>query len=92
MKKLQTIQNRGLRFAYNEKYPYSKNSRTLHKQANLEPVNYTLFIRASNILEKMETINNRQYTYPSNNCEPERKHLYFKKTKNLIERGPPRKI
>lgn len=58
----------------------------------MEPVNYTLYIRANSILGKMETINNIQYTYLINNYEPEKKHLYFMKIKSLIERGPPRKI
>lgn len=80
MKKLQTIQNKGLRFAFNEKYPYSRNSRTLDKRANLEPVNYALYNRANNILDKMDTLDNAQYTYLMNNYEGDKKYLYFKKT------------
>lgn len=40
IKKLQTIQNKGLRFAYDERYPYTRNSKTLHEISDLEPINY----------------------------------------------------
>lgn len=39
MVKLQVIQNKSLRFAFNERYPFARNRKTLHELANLEPVN-----------------------------------------------------
>lgn len=40
----------------------------------------------------MKTTDNIKYTYLKDNYEPERKHLYFKKTMSVVERGPLRKI
>lgn len=80
MMKLQVIQNKALRFAFNERYPFTKNSKTLHEQANLKPINYNLFTRATIIFRKIEMIDNLQFNYILEDYEPE-KNEYFKKTK-----------
>ena len=42
IKKLQTVQNQALRFAFNERFPYVKNTVTLHEESNIEPLNLHL--------------------------------------------------
>lgn len=37
--KLQTVQNKAIRFAFNDNYPYSHTTRELHNQANIKPIN-----------------------------------------------------
>ena len=75
MKKLQVIQNRGLRFAFSERYPFTRTSKELHEIANLEPINYSLFIRASNIWEKLPNLDNTQYSYLMENYQPDKYHM-----------------
>lgn len=58
MMKLQIIQNKAQRFTFNERYPFTKNIKTLHEQANLEPIDYNLFNRASDIFQKTVLIDN----------------------------------
>ena len=56
MLSLQRIQNKALRFTYNEKYPFTKTSEELHSQANLLPINLTLHKRGNQIKHKLEEI------------------------------------
>lgn len=51
--KMQTIQNKPLRFAYNEKYPNTKNTKTLQELLKLEPIEFTLHMRAEGIKKKI---------------------------------------
>ena len=53
LKILQKIQNKSLRFAYNEKYPYERNTEELHTLAKLKPLNVTIQKRGNNIKEKL---------------------------------------
>lgn len=91
-KKLQDIQNKGLRFAFNQKYPFTKNTRTLHSEANIEPLNYNLYHRSKEILKKTEEMEVEQMIYIKDNYEIDKKHPYFPKTKITTNRGPPQKI
>lgn len=59
--KLQKVQNKALRYAMNERYPYSRNTKTLHEISELEPVNYTLYQRAEKNIYK-----NGKYAGPAN--------------------------
>ncbi len=39
IRKLQSLQNKALRFVYNQRYPYTLSIEQLHKLAILKPVN-----------------------------------------------------
>lgn len=45
---LQTTQNKGIRFANNQTYPCSKNTKQLHEENNIRPLNTTVYERALN--------------------------------------------
>ena len=92
MKKLQAIQNKGLRYAHNERYPYSRNTKTLHEISNLEPINYTIYMQAQKVFNKVKDMEDIQFTTIMENYEEERDHFWFKKTKNILDRGIPEKI
>ena len=90
--KLQGIQNKALRFAFNEKYPYTKNTKTLHELTQTEPINYILHKRAERIFGKMESENQRTFSQILQNYEDNLNHNWFPKTKLKLENGPPMKI
>lgn len=89
--KLQKVLNRAIRFAYDERYPYRRSLQTLYEQANIEPINYTLFERANTIFRKTLELEDPQMNYIRDNYEIENSHLYFSKTKKTLDRGPPEK-
>lgn len=92
LKKLQAVLNKSLRFAHNERYPYNHNTRTLHNISSLEPINYTLHVHADKIFNKLRERGEEMFTALLENYNEERNHAWFKKTKNILERGPPEKI
>lgn len=59
--KLQKIQNRALRFATNQRYPYTLNTRQIHSLTKTKPINIRLHKRAINIWRKIEMQNNTLY-------------------------------
>ncbi len=92
LKKLQVVQNKGLRFAFNERYPYNQNTRTLHTTANIEPINYRLYLQAEKVFNKLTDQREEIFTTLLEDYEEERNHAWFRKTKTILERGPPPKI
>lgn len=90
--KLQKVLNRALRFAYNERYPHRRPLKALHEQANIEPINYSLYERAKTILAKTQDLGELQMNYLIENYEEEYNYPYFSKTKKMLDRGPPGKI
>ena len=48
IKKLQTTQNKAIRFASEQKHPYTKNTKQLHEENNIHPLNITLYKRSIN--------------------------------------------
>lgn len=90
--KLQKVLNQALRFAYDERYPYRRPLQTLHEHANIKPINYTLYERASAILEKTQELGDPHMDYIIDNYEIDKTHLYFGKTKKVLDRGPPELI
>ena len=79
MIKLQRIQNKALRFVYNDRYPYTHTNEHLHRQSDLPPVNITLYYRGKKTYEKLTThIRDNIYTdILSTNNHTE--HSWFKK-------------
>ena len=92
--KLQRVQNNALRFAHNEKYPYTKTTEELHHLSNLKPINILLYERATktkytlqNTLQDatyIRTITDNEY----NNTE----HSWFRKTARALEQAEPQPI
>lgn len=54
--KLQKIQNRALRFATNQKYPYSMNTIQIHNHTKTQPVNIRLHKRAKDIWDRLQDL------------------------------------
>ena len=52
--RLQSVQNRGLRFALGVRYPDVQTSRTLHARAKIKPINVVLHNRAKKLWGKLE--------------------------------------
>ena len=90
--KLQRIQNRALKFVYNEYYPYTRTIRSLHDQSQLEPLNVTLYTRAQNIMEKVTNMEDAKFKEILQNYDINKSHTWFPKTKSKLQRGQPNKI
>ena len=54
--KLQKIQNKSLRFATNQRYPYTLNTQEIHENTQTLPVNIRLHNQALKIWNKIETL------------------------------------
>ena len=54
--KLQKVQNQALRFATNQKYPYTMNTIQIHEHTNTTPLNIRLHNRAKDIWERLESL------------------------------------
>ena len=77
--KLQTVQNKALRFTYDDKYPYTHTNRELHHKAKIQPININIYHRGKATMNTLITTTNDP-TYNSilensNNQE----HSWFKK-------------
>lgn len=86
---LQVIQNKALRFAFNEKRPYTRDTKTLHELAKLDPVNLYLHNQAKQILNKMQTPHYEEFSNILENYEENLNHVWFRKKKNILEEGEP---
>ena len=54
--KLQKIQNKALRFATNQKYPYTMTTEQIHTHTKTTPLNIRLHYRAQAIWERLEEL------------------------------------
>ena len=87
MIKLQRVQNKALRFVYNDRYPYTHTNEHLHRQAGLLPINITLHYRGKKTHEKLTThIRDNIYTGILNS-DNHTEHGWFKKPHTRIT-GP----
>ena len=59
--KLQKVQNRALRFATNERYPYTMNTVEIHTLTKTEPINIRLFKRAQKIWKRLDDLEHPAY-------------------------------
>ena len=60
--KLQKVQNQALRFATNQRYPYTMNTIEIHTYTKTEPINIRLHNRAKKIWQRLENIQHPIYT------------------------------
>lgn len=65
--KLQRTQNKALRFATNQRYPYTLNTEQIHINTKTEPLNIRLNTRAQKIWNKLELYENTHLTDLKNN-------------------------
>ena len=56
IKKLQKIQNKALRFATNQRYPYTMTTQQIHTRTNTTPINLRLHTRAKEIWNRIESL------------------------------------
>lgn len=81
---LQKIQNKAIRFALEEKYPFTKNTEELHQQANIEALNVKICERAIKTNNSLTNIL-RNTTYIDSIDDVNNKHGWFKKAGNSIK-------
>ena len=89
MLSLQKIQNKALRFAFNERYPYTRNTEQLHQLAKLDPVNVTLFNRGISTKERLLNIIKDQTYQEILRGNINNEHGWFKKTIIYLNKGRP---
>ncbi|MPC41495.1 hypothetical protein E2C01_035088 [Portunus trituberculatus] len=73
LKKLQITQNKALRFATNQRYPYTMNTREIHEYTNTISVNIRLHQRPITTWEKLELLENQHFSRLKDNIENIRK-------------------
>ena len=89
---LQQVQNSALRYAYNERYPYQKNTQELHENAALQPINIIAYKRGVKIKEKLERIIQDRNYIEIIELNMEDEHGWFRKPINVLKRAEPKPI
>ena len=86
---LQRQQNKALRFAHNERYPYNRNTETLHNISQVQPINTKLHTLGNNIYNKL--VNVLKDNIYENSIQPNdnRDHSWFRRTYKKITNNPP---
>lgn len=67
--RLQIIQNRALRFATGQRYPYTLNTQEIHEITKTLPVNIRLHLRARKIWQRLEDLQHPLHTSLTENVE-----------------------
>lgn len=94
MQSLQHIQNKALRFAFSESYPYSKTIEEMHIASKLNPINIALYNRGNKTKGKMiNELNDTHYTelMTSYNENP-KNHQWFRRPHLTLNKDPPEPI
>ena len=90
IKKLQSIQNEGLKFIHNTYYPHTVKSKRLHERSGMTPINLTLHNRAqqiwNNILQQPDTIT--QNSLLDADLQHTRYHTWFPSSRKHLQRNP----
>lgn len=87
--KLQRIQNKALRFAYNDRFPYQHLIENLHLQANVKPINSFVFDRGKKITETLlHNLHDPIFTDIANNNN-DREHGWFRRPSLTLNRQEP---
>ena len=77
---LQRIQNKAIRFPFNDHYPYTTTTKELHLRSNIEPINITLHKRGNKIKQKIEnTLQESLYLHATREYQHDRDHGWFNK-------------
>lgn len=90
VKKLQIVQNRALRFATNQHYPYTLTTEQIHHHTKTKPLNIRLHNQAKKIWGKIDAQNNDMFTRLKNTIEEGNLnfHKWFPSSLRAIERNP----
>ena len=88
MLRLQTILNEALRFAYNERYPYNRNTQELHQQSKLIPLNIRMHKRATNIWKSLEQTDDPIYQKLTEQQNGRPQHSWFPQSLQAINEQP----
>lgn len=91
-KKLQVVQNQALWFAFSEKYLYTRNTKTLHDLARIEPIKLYLHNQATKIINKVTVPEFEKFKEMLDNYEEHLTHAWLKKTRNILQAGEPERI
>ena len=93
IQKLQTTQNRALRYVHNERYPYTKNTIELHEMTNTEPINKIIHLRGNQLQHKLtHVLQDPTYTNTIHDHDQYRNHSWFRKPiTNITKQTPPPK-
>ena len=87
---LQRIQNKSLRFAFNEKYPYTKTTEELHQLAKVHPINITLYDRGNTIKNKLlHVLNDPIYNNLITSIDNNEDHTWFKRPISTLSNNKP---
>lgn len=86
---LQRTQNKALRFAYSQRYPYTLTTEQLHQQAKVHPINIRLHNSAAKIWNSIAAQQIPLYTQLTQNREHiENYHKHFPSSLNKITNPP----
>lgn len=64
----------------------------MHEEAKIEPLNYEIHRQAEKTFNKMTTLEIQDFSSIIENYEETKTHNWFKKIKNIIQKGPPERI
>ncbi len=77
---LQIIQNKAIRFAHGEYYPYTRTTEELHIQSKIDPINLTIHKRGNNIKNKLEnSLKDPTYLKAIRDHQEDNEHGWFRK-------------
>ena len=86
---LQKIQNKALRFALNETYPYTRTTKELHITANMKPINIYLYDKGIDTKNKLQHIlQDTTYNEISTDINVQEHNWFRKPIKQLIKPPP----
>ena len=88
MKLLQIVQNKSLRFVYNVRYTDRISNETIHLGADIPPINLYLHHQAAKIWDRTENTM-LESTWDWIETEQNRRHLWFPRSRPLIQQRPP---
>ena len=82
---LQRIQNKAIRFALNDYFPYTTTTKELHLRSNIEPINITLHSRNNKIKQKLEnSLQDPLYLLATREYHHDINHGWFKKPHKVL--------
>ena len=88
--KLQRKQNKALRFAFNERYPYTHTTAELHTLANIQPINTTLYTRGNHTKHTLtDILQDTTYISAIQEHEHDYEHSWFRKAVSKLTSGEP---
>lgn len=88
IRKLQIIQNKALRFATGQRYPYTLTTQEIHTQTKTLPINQRLHWRAEEIWKRIELLEIPLYTTLKENNTITKYNQHFPSSLSIINNFP----